>query len=148
VSQVPEAGDAAVAPLVWQRPCQRKQKLSVELDFQGSVHARAARTGAELLVPGQGPEVGACSAPRALYFPVFPIYSVFWPGRSELSVPRRLCGSRRLAQRCWVTSGCAPTSIPDPQGSGCLLIRAWMEEGPCLGRGWAREMGGRRAGPG
>lgn len=148
MSQVREAEQAAMASLTWQRLCQQKKKLSVELDFHQSVRPLRGedRCGAAGSWEGAG---GGSLFPSPC--PLFPYLYVSWPDRfvlSKLSVPRHLCGSRRLAQRCWVTSGHVPTSIPDPQGSGCLLIRAWMEEGPYLGRGWAREMGGRQAGPG
>lgn len=116
MSQVPGAGEAAMASLVWQRLCQQKMKLSIDLNFHQSVRPRVVRTGAGLLVSGKGLEVGARSPPRVPCFSFFfPHLCVFWPGRfvpSKLSVPRHLCGGRRLAQRCWVISGHVPTGVP------------------------------------
>lgn len=81
VSQVLEAGEAAVAALMWHRLCQQKKKFSVELHLRQSVRPPVVGTAAELLVSGKRLEVGACLPPRvpcfSFFFFLFPPFMCF-----------------------------------------------------------------------
>lgn len=101
MSQVLEAEEAAMASLTCPRLRQQKKKLGVALNFHQPVHPCTVRTGAELLVSGKGAGGGSLFPSLGARFPCFSCLYVFWPDRfvlSKLSVPHRLCGSRRLAQ--------------------------------------------------